>query len=179
MKNLLIILFMAAGVMTGRLLAQDQTALHQEKMKAFASWVGHWQGESRMQMGPGEPHKAAMDEYVEMKLNGTILVVEGVGKVEAEGSERVVHHAFAVLSYDPSSQSYKFRTHLADGRSTDAWVNVLAENKFQWGFDTERGKLRYTIEINPSAETWNETGEFSADGSTWMKFFDMDLKKAG
>lgn len=26
-------------------------------------------------------------------------------------------------------------------------------------------------------KTWKEIGEFSADGTTWTKFFEMNLKK--
>jgi hypothetical protein len=33
-----------------------------------------------MQMGPGEPKKSSVDEKIEFKLNGTVLLVEGVGK---------------------------------------------------------------------------------------------------
>lgn len=168
------------------LLALSCTALAQtemgnkEKMKIFSSWSGRWQGEGSMQMGPGEPKKSMVDEKIEAKLDGMIYQVEGVGKVTNPETkqEMVVHHAFAILSYDQTTSQYKFRTWLKDGRSTDAWFNVVGENKFQWGFDIpNRGKTRYTITIDGKAKTWNEIGEFSADGNNWNKFFEMNLKK--
>ena len=181
MKNLLLIFFMVAGVLTGRLLAQGHEMGNKEKMKVFAHWVGHWKGEGTMQMGPGDPKKSTVDERIESKLDGTILVVEGVGKSTdpATQKELVVHHAFAVLSYDQQSGNYKFRTYLNDGRSTDAWLKIVDQNKYQWGFDSPRGKVRYNISIDPVKNTWNEMGEYSQDGNNWMKFFEMNLARVG
>jgi hypothetical protein len=108
------------------------------------------------------------------------MLVEGVGKTidPATKEEMIVHHALGVLSYDQMSNQYKFRTYLKDGRNTDAWFTPTGENKFQWGFDIpSAGKTRYTITLDPKAKTWNETGEFSRDGNTWSKFFEMNLKK--
>jgi hypothetical protein len=88
-----------------------------------------------------------------------------------------VHHAFGVLSFDQATNQYKFKTYLKDGRGTDAWFNVTGESTYQWGFDSPRGKMRYSIIIDPLKKTWVETGEFSAEGTNWMKFFEMNLRK--
>jgi len=178
MKNLLIV-FVVAGVITGKLVAQTHEMGSKEKMNVFSGWAGHWQGEGSMQMGPGEPKKSRVDERIEYKLEGMVLMVEGIGTDidPATKKERVVHHALAILSYDHQSSKYKFKSYLKDGRSTDAWLNVLAENKFQWGFETPQGKIRYNISVDPVKETWNEIGEYSKDANNWMKFFEMNLKK--
>ena len=179
MKNVLVIIFMAAGVLTGRLLAQGHEIVNKEKMKVFADWAGHWKGEGSLQSGPGEVKKSTVDERIEWKLDGMILMVEGVGKTfdEATRKETVVHHAFAVLSFDQNSGDYKFRTYLKDGRSTDAWLKIVGQNKYQWGFETPGGKVRYNILMDPAKKTWNETGEFSQDGNSWRGFFEMNLTK--
>lgn len=160
------------------LMAQEEK-IHQDKMKAFVTWIGEWHGNGWMQMGPGEPKKFSIDEVVQSKLDATILLVEGIGKTPdpQTNTEMVVHHAMAILSYDPVGNQYKFNSHLKNGRSTDAWFTVMGENKFQWGFDTPQGKVRYSITIDASAKTWLESGEFSNDGTTWRKFFEMNLKK--
>lgn len=177
MKNVISVAIMLAGLFSGKLFSQETG--DKEKMNVFASWAGRWQGESSMQMGPGEPRKATMDERIEYKLEGMVMLVEGIGKAmdEAGKKEFIVHHALAVLSYDKTSGQYKFRTYLNDGRSTDAWFTVTGDNKYQWGFDTPRGKIRYTITVDPDKKIWYESGEFSADGASWKKFFDMNLKK--
>jgi hypothetical protein len=177
MKNVIIIAIIFMGLITEKAIAQEMG--DKEKMKVFASWTGRWQGEGSMQMGPGEPKKSSVDERIDYKLDGMILQVEGIGKAvdPSTKQESVVHHAFAILSFDKGTNQYKFRTYLKDGRSTQAWFNVISDNNYQWGFDTPQGKIRYTIVMNPGAKTWNEIGEFSADGTTWRKFLEMNLKK--
>ena len=154
----------------------DNSAKNREKMLAFKDMVGNWKGDGFLQKGKDISERSLVDETVQMKLDGMLMVVEGVGKL-ADGSGKVVHHAFGVLSYDGLADQYKFRAYLADGRNTDAWFNVIAANKFQWGFDVPNGKIRYTIIIDPSAKTWNETGEFSRDEKTWFKTFEMNLER--
>ena len=161
--------------------AQSPETNIKEKMKPFSTWAGRWQGEGSMQMGPGEPKKSSVDEKIEAKLEGTIMVMEGVGKSvdPATKKEVVVHHAFGVLWYDYVTAQYKLRSFLKDGKSTEAWFNVTGENTYQWGFDIPNGgKTRYSIILDPNQKTWNEIGEYSRDGgNTWMKFFEMNLKK--
>lgn len=180
MKSSISAVIVCAGLWSVTLQAQSQETVVREKMKVFASWVGQWQGEGFMQMGPGEPKKSNVDEKIESKLDGTLLLIEGIGSAidPATKQETIVHHALALVSFDPASGQYKFRSHLKDGRSTDAWLIITAENKFQWGFDIpNRGKTRYSITIDPLQKTWNEIGEYSPDGNNWSKFFEMNLKK--
>jgi hypothetical protein len=179
-KSIFLLAAFAGLLLSGELIAQSPETGNKEKMKVFSAWVGRWQGEGSMQMGPGEPKKSSVDERIESKLDGMVLLIEGIGKATdpATKQESVVHHALAILSYDAAGSQYKFRSYLKDGRSTDAWLNVTGENKFQWGFDIPgRGKTRYSITLDPAKKTWNEIGEFSADGTAWSKFFEMNLKK--
>jgi hypothetical protein len=178
MKSIIIYLIVFAAI-TGRLIAQPNEAVAKEKMKIFSAWAGHWQGEGSMQMGPGEPKKSTVDEKVELKLDGTILVMEGIGKaVNPETKqEMVVHHAYGVVSYDQVANEYKFKTYLKDGRSSDAWFKTTGDNSFQWGLKVPQGQIRYTITLDPAKKTWNEIGEFSGDGNSWNKFFEMKLNK--
>lgn len=181
MRVFMVLLTAIAASLPGSLPAQHETG-NKEKMQVFANWVGRWQGEGWIQMGPGEPKKSTVDEKIESKLDGMILLIEGIGKAENASTKEqtVVHHAMAVLSYDQGTSQYRFRSYLKDGRSTDAWLTVMGENKFQWGFDIpNRGKTRYSISIDPVQQTWNEIGEYSPDGNNWSKFFEMNLKKIG
>lgn len=165
-------------LMATKLSAQEEK-IYQEKMNVFGNWAGQWHGSGWMQTGPGEPKKFAIDEAIQFKLEGTIIMIEGIGKGnDGQGNnESIVHHALAILSYERQSDQYKFRSHLKNGRSTDAWFTIASENKYQWGFDTPQGKVRYYIAIDPIAKTWNEFGEFATDGNTWRKFMEMNLTK--
>lgn len=174
MKHVFILAAFFFGTNIGRLAAQELG--NKEKMKIFAGWEGHWQGEGSIQMGPGEPKKSKVDEHILYKLDGMVLLVEGLGK-SVENPGTIVHQALGILSYDKDDQ-YTFNTFLRDGKSAAAWLKPIGENKFQWGFDIpNRGKIRYTITIDPNKKTWFETGDFSQDGNNWMKFFEMNLIK--
>ncbi|HEY4653065.1 MAG TPA: hypothetical protein VIH22_01055, partial [Cyclobacteriaceae bacterium] len=95
------------------------------------------------------------------------------------GGNEIVFNAYAVINFNPGSQSYAFRSFLKDGRSTDAYFKILEQNKFEWGFDIagNAGKVRYTITLNDPENTWNEVGEFSRDNTSWSKFMEMRLVK--
>jgi hypothetical protein len=180
MKNIFFLCLIIAGITSNPLLAQPSETVAKEKMKPFTHWIGRWQGEGSMQMGPGQPKKSTVDEHIVFKLDGAVLLVEGIGKsIEAQPNDgKVVHHALAVLSFDQTTSQYKFNSYLKDGRSTQAWFNIIGENNYEWGFDAPTGKIKYRITIDPATKTWNEIGQFSNDqGSTWMKFFEMNLKR--
>lgn len=144
-----------------------------EAMKATSFLVGRWEGDGWMQRGPGEPHSFRSLERVESRLDGRVLIIEGIH--HARDTEEVVHHALATISYNPTDGSYRFRSHLADGTS-DEHTAKLEDGAFVWGFETPRGQVRFTIRIKD--DEWHEIGEFSPDGESWSTFFQMDLKKA-
>lgn len=182
MKNHITIMLLLAGIHCTSLSAQPSAAIYKEKMSVFNFWEGQWHGEGSTQMGPGPAKKSTVDETLQFKLDGTVMLIEGIGEAidPQTNQSQVVHHAMAILSYDPSTGQYKFQTYLKDGRSTTAQLKVMEEDKYEWGFDTPNGKIRYLITIDTAKKTWHETGEFSNDnGATWMKFFEMNLNKSG
>lgn len=168
MKTTLILILIATFSIK---LRGQSTNTNIEKMKLFKVWEGTWEGEGSMQMGPGESKKTKVQERIEYKLDGTILMVEGVGKV----GEKKIHHALGILSYNENKNEYEFNTYLNDGKNSNAWFSVIDTNKYQWGFDVPTGKIRYSIRIDTSKNTWNEIGEFSKDGTQWWKYFEMNL----
>ncbi|HLT73547.1 MAG TPA: hypothetical protein VKZ68_00635 [Ohtaekwangia sp.] len=179
MKIIVTILFIASTMVGNMVLAQTAAPKTDSPMDVFRAWEGHWQGEGSIQRGPRQPEKSFVNEYITRKLNGTIVVVEGIGTKTGITSNKdtVVHHAFGVINFDQASNTYKFQTYLADGRTSSAWFNVEGAGKYQWGFDVPNGKIRYTITIDTEKKTWFEIGEFTTDGNRWMKFFEMNLKK--
>jgi hypothetical protein len=180
MKNQILFILILTVVPCASLFAQPSGELYKEKMKVFNFWEGQWQGEGSMQMGSGPARKSNVVETLQFKLDGTVMLIEGIGKaVDPQTNQsQVVHHAMAILSYDPATGQYNFHTYLKDGRSTPAVLKVIEENKYEWGFDVPNGKIKYLIAIDPAKKTWHEIGEFSNDnGKTWMKFFEMNLTK--
>ena len=136
MKNASLVCLLLAGLVSSTLVAQPNEKTGKEKMQPFTAWAGKWHGEGVMQMGPGEPRKTTVDENIELKLDGMVLLVEGMGKaIDPQTSEiKIVHHALAILSFDQSTNAYQFNTYLKDGKNAQAWFSIIKENNYQMGF---------------------------------------------
>ena len=154
----------------------NNSTTHITHMEIFIPWQGQWKGEGLMNRN-GQQQKFHIEEHIAMKLGGSIVTVEGIGRETPGENGKIVHHAYGVLNYEASTNSYNFRSYLADGKSTNAWFIVSDKSKYQWGFDVPSGKIRYTIVVDAASGTWNETGEYSGDGNKWFQFLTMSLTK--
>lgn len=180
MKNLLLICSIFAGLHIGRVQAQgvDQAsdALKQE-MQKLAYFVGKWKGEAVSRQRDGSTTKIIQEENIEFRLDNTLLLIEGTGR-NPENLNEVTFNAFAVVHYDEAAREFKLRSHLRDGKTTDAYFKIAGENHFEWGFDISgNAKIRYDIKLNPQTKTWSETGEYSPDGTKWYPFIELKLTK--
>lgn len=159
--------------------AQSAGTSSEAEMKKLNFLVGDWKGEGWIEMGPGGRSTFKQTETVLSKLNGTVILVEGVGKgkLASTGQEGIVHNALAVISYDSRAKKYQFRAFRADGNFIDAEMTAEG-NGLVWGFrEPQRNvEIKYTIKLTDSGQ-WNEVGEFSMDGKTWRKFFEMTLQR--
>jgi hypothetical protein len=121
-----------------------------EAVKRAAFLEGNWSGEGWIQMGQGTKEEFMQIETVESKLDGAVMVIEGIGHSKGDNPKKI-HHALVFSSF-------------------------IAENTFTWSFSPPNGgQIRYSILIEN--DTWNEVGEYSRDGQTWYKFFEMNLKR--
>lgn len=144
-------------------------------MAPLAWLIGEWEGEA-VSLTPNGRSPGTAQETVEGRLNGRVLVMEGIGREpSAEGTGRVVHHAIGVLTYDPERGRYVLRA-LRDGGVVDADA-TLTDGVFTWSFEVPGGRIRFQIrQVNGE---WHETGEYSSDGSTWRKMLEMKLRRVG
>jgi hypothetical protein len=138
--------------------------------------VGRWRGEAWMQRGPGARVQTTMSETVERKLGGVVLLVEGVGTVvdTASGAARTVHHALAVVSFDPQTGAYGMRSYIATGQAGD-FVLTLIPGGVSWTREVPGGRVRNTAQIGNGE--WHEIGEFSRDGVAWTQIMDIRLRR--
>ena len=147
-----------------------------EHMEKVAWLAGTWKGEGFMQRGPDERHDFRGTEKVEARLGGLVLVIEGFHR--ASDSDDVVHHAFAMLTWDDDAGLYRFRTQLANGRSSDS-TGRFEDGAFIWSPPTPPGmEMRYIIREDEHGD-WFEIGEMSRGDQGWRKFFEMRLKRTG
>ncbi|MGI9036067.1 MAG: hypothetical protein ACR2GD_08520 [Pyrinomonadaceae bacterium] len=171
-KNLLLILFCLlspVGIMT----QSDSLAKQQEALKKLDFLVGNWQGAGWIMLGQGKRETFTINETVQSKVNGTVLLVEGAGK---NAENKLVHNALAVLSFDAEKQNYRWHAFTLNGNSVEV-IPQVSDKKFVWGFRLPQGETRFTITLNEKGN-WFEIGEFLPDGGkNWFKNFEMELKK--
>lgn len=168
----IILLFISATFAVAQDLAPD---LQRAEMKKMDLMIGRWEGTGWIQRGPARETFHGT-EIIQRKLDGLALLVEGkfFGDVKPGEAEKVIHETLAVLSFDPKIKGYKFRTFLATG-SSGSFDGKLIEGGWQWGFEFAGGMMRYTIKF--TTDTWFEIGEFSKDGKSWLRNFEMTLKR--
>ena len=142
------------------------------QMALFDRITGHWEGTGWYRSASGRT-EFRQTEDVRKAIHGHAIVVEGRG-VDAESSE-IVHDALAVIRWDPKEERFVLHAFKADG-SYVAASGKAEGDLFIWGFDTGRGTVRYTMDLSKEGK-WTESGEFSADGETWMKFIEMNLAR--
>lgn len=147
-------------------------------MEKLSHWVGEWRGSGWAATGPEQRHEFEIVERVQPKIQGSVLLVEGRGTTRGPGGETLVsHEALAVLSWDPDTSRYGWRTYDLRGNVRDAEFTVT-EDGAQWDFQTPDtgGMVRFSIAIE--GDTWRESGRYSPDGGqTWYPMLQMTLQR--
>jgi hypothetical protein len=156
--------------------AQQPAAAGISEMKRLAPLVGEWKGTGWVEIGPAPRHEFAVRETARWAAGGTVLVLEGLGlERQPDGSERAVHQAFAVVSWNPHEGNYRIHAFRAGGGEVED-SPVVSEHGLVWGFDDPRaGRVRFTIDF--AGDVWHERGEISADGTSWRPFLEMRLTR--
>ena len=95
---------------------------------------GSWKGSGWMELAPGNRQPFESTEQVDLKLDGLLLLVEGIHHVNLPGNPRgmKVHHALATITYDPDRKDYEVRATKANGEQVDA-RGRLTDGAFVWG----------------------------------------------
>lgn len=172
MKKLSIVFVMVLVI--SQLYAQDVKE-NRENLSKLNFMAGRWKGEATVMQTGGTSIKVLQEERVEWRLDSLVLTVEGTGRDPV--TQKVNFHAFAVISYNQQTKQLEMRAFTREGRQTDSYFNMIADNQFVWGFDVPGGKVKYTITLSAQTKTWNEKGEFSPDGTRWFPTMNMTLKK--
>ena len=110
--------------------APTPPAAQLEAMKKFDLWVGEWKGSGWDSRGGDRRHEFRINEKVQRKLGGTVLLVEGRGTRKTDRGEVVVtHEALALLYYDDKAGRYHWNAHDlrggGDGRGAEVvgrWI---------------------------------------------------------
>jgi hypothetical protein len=169
--------FLLALLVTG-VFAQDMMTPQPgqlAEMKKLDFLLGEWRGGGWIQMGP-EKHEFEGRETVESKLGGVLLLIEGRHYAKGDAS-RMMHNAFAAVSWNPRTKEYEFRAYTANGQALTVPAR-WRDGGLEWGFEPPGSgmKIRYFIRLDEKGQ-WVETGEMSRDGSQPRQFFEMRLTR--
>jgi len=145
-----------------------------EAMKKLAFLVGEWEGEGRMLRPSGEWVEFNQTEKAEYKLDGLLLVIEGVGRPKSDG--RPLLQAYGIASYDDATGKYHMRA-FNDGR----WLETdtaLSDNgkELTWGFNVGDIRTNSSLRLTDAGE-WTESHEVTMGTQPPKKFMELRVKR--
>jgi hypothetical protein len=143
-------------------------------MKKLDFLVGKWTGEAHLARGAGETTELLQTEEAGYKLDGLILVIEGIGRTKSDGA--FVLQAFGVISYDDSAQTYDMRA-FNDRRFLETEIKLLQQGKgMTWGFSFGEIKTKSVLRINEKDE-WTELHEIILGSQPSRKLMEVAVRR--
>lgn len=140
-------------------------------MKKLSFLVGKWSGEACILRGSGEPLELVQTEEAEYKLDGLVLMIEGIGRNKADG--KVALQALGVVSYDDEAGAYHMRAY-NDGRYLETELKLADNGKgITWGFVLGEIKTSSVLRIDETGQ-WTELTEIAIGSQPPRKL--MELK---
>ena len=144
-----------------------------QAMKKLAFLVGQWAGEGRMLQASGEWVEFNQTERVEYKLDGLLLVIEGVGRAKSDGQPML--RAYGITSYDDATGKYHMRA-FNDGRWLETDIELAADNKaMMWGFTVGDIRTNSTMRLTDAGE-WTESHEIKFGKQPPRTFMELTVK---
>lgn len=144
-------------------------------MKRLGFLVGMWTGEARVLRGPGEWVDLHQSEEAQYKLDGLILVIEGVGRRKSDG--QAVLQALGIISFDDEGGTYRMRA-FNDGRFLETEVKLLDQREaISWGFTLGQITTKSVLRINERGE-WTELTEITIGSDPPKKLMELTVRPA-
>jgi len=127
-----------------------------------------------MLRAPGEWIEFNQTERAEYKLEGLLLVIEGVGRAKSDG--RPLLQACGIASYDDATGTYHMRA-FNDGRWLETDI-VLADNgnELTWGFTVGDIRTKSILRLTDAGE-WTESHEITMSCQPPRKFMELTVKR--
>jgi hypothetical protein len=142
-------------------------------MKKLKFLVGEWSGEASVLRGPGQTMELIQTESAQFKLEGLVLVIEGVGRTKVDGKPAL--QALGLVSFDDETGTYRMRA-FNDGRWLETDVRLAdSENSISWGFALGEFKTTTVLRINEKGE-WTELGELVIGDRAPQKMMDLKVR---
>ena len=143
-------------------------------MKKLGFMIGKWAGEARLLRGPGEPVVLIQTEEVQYKLDGLILIIEGVGRTKPDS--KLALQALGITSYDDESGTYRMRA-FNDGRFLETEVKLLDNGKgITWGFTLGQIRTNSVMRITEDGD-WTELHEITVGSQPPRKYMELTVSR--
>ena len=148
------------------------TELQRSAMKKLSFLVGKWSGDARILRGSGEPLELVQTEEAQYELDGSVLMIEGIGCNKTDG--KVTLQALGVVSYDDETGTYHMRTY-NDGRYLETELKLADSGKgFTWGFVLGEIKTSSVLRIDEKGH-WKESTEITIGSQPPRKFIELTV----
>jgi len=136
--------------------------------------VGTWAGEARLLRGTGEVAELSQTEEARYKLDGLILMIEGIGRTRSDGKAAL--QAVGLISYDDETGTYHMRA-FNDGRWLETEVKLADSGRgLAWGFALGDIKTRSTLTVNGKGE-WTELAEVTVGSQPARKLMELTVRR--
>jgi hypothetical protein len=143
-------------------------------MRKLEFLVGRWAGEARLQRGPGEPILMAQTEDVQFKLDGLLLLTEGIGRGMVDG--KAILNALAIVSYDDETGTYRMRA-FNDGRFLETELKLLDDGRgMTWGFTLGQIKTSSVMRMTEEGD-WTELHEIAIGSQPLREFMEVRVSR--
>jgi len=143
-------------------------------MQKLAFLIGKWRGEARLLRGPNQWLDLHQTEEAQFKLDGLLLLIEGLGRPKADGQP--VLQALGIISFDDETSTYRMRA-FNDGRFLESEVKLLDQpNAITWGFTLGPFKTNSILRINDRGE-WTELAELTINTDPPKKLLELTVHR--
>ena len=143
-------------------------------MQKLAFLAGRWSGEARIFRGGANPAELIQTEHAEFKLDGLLLLIEGIGRNKAEGN--IALQALGIVSYDDETGSYHMRA-FNDGRYLETAVKLASDGKgLSWGFTLGEIRTSSVLRLNEQGQ-WTELHEITIGDQPARKFMEVTVNQ--
>jgi len=144
-------------------------------MKKLGFLVGEWSGEASALRGPGQFAELTQTESAQFKLDGLVLVIEGVGRTKADG--KLSLQALGLISFDDETGTYRMRA-FNDGRWLETEVKLAdGVNSISWGLALGEFKTTTVLRITENGE-WTEHGELVIGDRPPQKMMELKVRRS-
>jgi len=132
--------------------------------------AGEWSGEACIFPGAGGPVELLQTERAEYKLDGLLLLIEGIGRSKANG--KIILQALGIVSYDDEAGTYHMCAY-NDGRYLETGVKVGDDGKeLSWGFALGEIRTSSVLRLSEHGQ-WTELHEITVGAQPARKFMEV------